>query len=82
MTDITPKYANLMKQLKNEGKRVGIISWSPKEPDSDLDVDEFKVVPYGTSKWDVADDKAGSILYDDDDKALNTWFSDRVKAHT
>ena len=77
MSKITPKYAELMRKLKHEGKRIGIISLSPVEPE--VDVDELKIVPDGTSKWDAADDKPGSILYDDDDQALNTWFGERVK---
>lgn len=42
-------------------------------------VDTFQFVPYGVSKYEVAEDKTG-ILVDDEDKVLNTWFSDRIKA--
>ena len=41
--------------------------------------DSFQFVPYGVSKYEVAKDKTG-ILVDDDDRALNTWYSDRIKA--
>lgn len=69
-----------MKKLKHEGKRVGIISYEPVEPE--VDVDELKIIPEGTSKWDAADDKSGSILYDNDTQSLNTWFSDRVNTQS
>ena len=42
-------------------------------------IDTFQFVPYGTSKYEVAEDKTG-ILVDDEDKVLNQWFSDRIKA--
>lgn len=80
MSKITPKYVELMQKLKQEGKRVGILSREPIEPE--IAVDELQVIPEGVSKWDAADDKSGSILYDDDDQALNTWFGDRVKTES
>lgn len=42
-------------------------------------IDSFTFVPYGTSKYEVAEDKTG-VLVDDEDKVLNTWFSDKIKA--
>lgn len=42
-------------------------------------IDTFQFIPYGVSKYSVAEDKTG-ILVDDEDKVLNTWFSDRIKA--
>lgn len=42
-------------------------------------IDSFQFIPYGVSKYEVAKDKTG-ILIDDDDRVLNTWFSDRIKA--
>lgn len=42
-------------------------------------IDSFQFVPYGVSKYEVAKDKTG-ILVDDDDRVLDTWYSDRIKA--
>lgn len=42
-------------------------------------VSVFHFVPYGVSKYDVADDRTG-ILVDDSDAMLNEWFSDKIKA--
>lgn len=42
-------------------------------------IDSFQFVPYGVSKYEVAKDKTG-ILVDNDDRVLNTWYSDRIKA--
>lgn len=42
-------------------------------------IDTFQFIPYGVSKYDVAEDKTG-ILVDDEDKVLRTWYSDRIKA--
>lgn len=42
-------------------------------------IDTFQFIPYGVSKYEVAEDKTG-VLVDDEDKALNQWFSDRIKA--
>lgn len=42
-------------------------------------IDTFQFIPYGVSKYDVAEDKT-AILVDDEDKVLNKWFSDRIKA--
>jgi hypothetical protein len=100
-----PEYVNMMKEFKDMGYRVGIITagsrFPPNTPDTVKDkmnadteaakvdwlktqglwdiVDTFQFVPYGTSKYEVADDKTG-ILVDDEDKVLNTWYSDRIKA--
>lgn len=42
-------------------------------------LDSFQFIPYGVSKYEMAQDKTG-ILVDDEDKVLNTWYSDRIKA--
>lgn len=42
-------------------------------------IDSFQFIPYGVSKYEVAKDKTG-ILVDDDDRVLSTWYSDRIKA--
>ena len=82
-----PKY---LKEFKRMGYRIGIIitsspdkmeeakqQWLQKNAISPY-VDSFQVIPQGVSKYEVAEDKTG-VLVSDDDKALNTWFSDRIK---
>ena len=82
-----PKY---LKEFKRMGYRIGIIAtsipdkmeeakqqWLQKNAISPY-VDNFQVIPQGVSKYEVAEDKTG-VLVSDDDKALNTWFSDRIK---
>ena len=82
-----PKY---LKEFKRMGYRIGIIAtsspdkmkeakqqWFQKNAISPY-VDSFQVIPQGVSKYEVAEDKTG-VLVSDDDKALNTWFSDRIK---
>ena len=82
-----PKY---LKEFKRMGYRIGIIAtssldkmeeakqqWLQKNTISPY-VDNFQVIPQGVSKYEVAEDKTG-VLVSDDDKALNTWFSDRIK---
>lgn len=79
-----PKY---LKEFKKMGYRIGIIATSSPEEakqqwlqENDISsyVDSFQVIPQGVSKYEVAEDKTG-VLVSDDDKALNTWFSDRIK---
>ena len=82
-----PKY---LKEFKKMGYRIGIITTSSQdkmeeakqqwlqENDISSYVDSFQVIPQGVSKYEVAEDKTG-VLVSDDDKALNTWFSDRIK---
>ena len=82
-----PKY---LKEFKRMGYRIGIITTSSQdkmeevkqqwlqENDISSYVDSFQVIPQGVSKYEVAEDKTG-VLVSDDDKALNTWFSDRIK---
>ena len=82
-----PKY---LKEFKRMGYRIGIIAtsspdkmegvkqqWLQKNAISPY-VDSFQVIPQAVSKYEVAEDKTG-VLVSDDDKALNTWFSDRIK---
>lgn len=82
-----PKY---LKEFKRMGYRIGIITntsdkmneeakqqWLQKNDISPY-VDSFQLIPQGVSKYEVAEDKTG-VLVSDDDKALNTWFSDRIK---
>lgn len=82
-----PKY---LKEFKRMGYRIGIIAtsspdkmeeakqqWLQKNATSPY-VDSFQLIPQGVSKYEVAEDKTG-VLVSDDDKALNTWFSDRIK---
>ena len=82
-----PKY---LKEFKRMGYRIGIIAtsipdkmeeakqqWLQKNAISPY-VDSFQVIPQGVSKYEVAEDKTG-VLVTDDDKVLNTWFSDRIK---
>ena len=82
-----PKY---LKEFKKMGYRVGIIATSSQDKMEEAKqqwlqkntispyVDSFQLIPQGVSKYEVAEDKTG-ILVSDDDKALNTWFSDRIK---
>ena len=79
-----PKY---LKEFKRMGYRIGIIAtssseeakqqWLQKNTISPY-VDSFQLIPQGISKYEVAEDKTG-VLVSNDDKALNTWFSDRIK---
>ena len=82
-----PKY---LKEFKRMGYRIGIIAtsspdkmdeakqqWLQKNAISPY-VDSFQLIPQGVSKYEVVEDKTG-VLVSDDDKALNTWFSDRIK---
>ena len=82
-----PKY---LKEFKRMGYRIGIIitssqdkmeeakqQWLQKNTISPY-VDSFQFIPQGVSKYEIAEDKTG-VLVSDDDKALNTWFSDRIK---
>ena len=82
-----PKY---LKEFKKMGYRIGIIAtsspdkmeeakqqWLQKNTISPY-VDSFQLIPQGVSKYEIAEDKTG-VLVSDDDKALNTWFSDRIK---
>ena len=82
-----PKY---LKEFKGMGYRIGIIATSSPDKMEEVKqqwlqkntispyVDSFQVIPQGVSKYEVAEDKTG-VLVSDDDKALNTWFSDRIK---
>ena len=85
-----PKYVDMLKEFKRMGYRIGIIAtsipdkmeeakqqWLQKNAISPY-VDNFQVIPQGVSKYEVAEDKTG-VLVSDEDKALNTWFSDRIK---
>ena len=79
-----------LKEFKRMGYKIGIITTSSQdkmeeakqqwlqENDISSYVDSFQVIPQGVSKYEVAEDKTG-VLVSDDDKALNTWFSDRIK---
>ena len=82
-----PKY---LKEFKRMGYRIGIIAtsspdkmeeakqqWLQKNTISPY-ADSFQLIPQGVNKYEVAEDKTG-VLVSDDDKALNTWFSDRIK---
>lgn len=85
-----PKYANMLKEFKRMGYRIGIIATSSQDKMDEAKqqwfqkntispyVDSFQFIPQGVSKYEVAEDKTG-VLVSDDDKALNTWFSDRIK---
>ena len=79
-----------LKEFKRMGYRIGIIAtsspdkmeeakqqWLQKNTISPY-VDSFQLIPQGVSKYEIAEDKTG-VLVSDDDKALNTWFSDRIK---
>ena len=82
-----PKY---LKEFKRMGYRIGIIATSsPDKMDEAKQqrlqknaispyADSFQLIPQGVNKYEVAEDKTG-VLVSDDDKALNTWFSDRIK---
>ena len=82
-----PKY---LKEFKRMGYRIGIIATSSPDKMEEVKqqwlqkndispyVDSFQVISQGVSKYEVAEDKTG-VLVSDDDKALNTWFSDRIK---
>ena len=85
-----PKYIDMLKEFKRMGYRIGIITntsdkmneeakqqWLQKNGISPY-VDSFQVIPQGVSKYEAVKDKAG-VLVSDDDKVLNTWFSDRIK---
>lgn len=79
-----------LKEFKRMGYRIGIIAtsspdkmeeakqqWLQKNVISPY-VDSFQLIPQGVSKYEAAEDKTG-VLVSDDDKAFNTWFSDRIK---
>ena len=82
-----PKY---LKEFKRMGYRIGIIATSSQDKMEEVKqqwlqknaispyVDSFQLIPQGVSKYEIAEDKTG-VLVSDDDKALNTWFSDRIK---
>ena len=82
-----PKY---LKEFKGMGYRIGIIATSSPDKMEEAKqqglqknaispyVDSFQLIPQGVSKYEVAEDKTG-VLVSDDDKTLNTWFSDRIK---
>ena len=85
-----PKHVDMLKEFKRMGYRIGIITtsspdkmeeakqqWLQKNAISSY-VDSFQVILQGVSKYEGAEDKTG-VLVSDDDKALNTWFSDRIK---
>ena len=84
---LIPKY---LKEFKKMGYRIGIIATSPQDKMEEAKqqwlqkntispyVDSFQLIPQGVSKYEIAEDKTG-VLVSDDDKALNTWFSDRIK---
>lgn len=100
-----PEYVQMLRDAKNMGYRIGIITAGSRFPPGTSEevkdkmnketeenkkkwleehglmpfIDTFQFVPYGVSKYDVAEDKTG-ILVDDDEKVLRTWFSDRIKA--
>lgn len=79
-----------LKEFKKMGYRIGIIATSSPDKMEEAKqqwlqkntifpyVDSFQLIPQGVSKYEVAEDKTG-VLVSDDDKALNTWFSDRIK---
>ena len=82
-----PKYVDMLKEFKRMGYRIGIIATSSSEEakqqwiqknDISPYVDSFQFIPQDVSKYEIAEDKTG-VLVSDDDKALNTWFSDRIK---
>ena len=82
-----PKYVDMLKEFKRMGYRIGIIATSSPEEvkqqwlqknDISPYVDSFQFIPQDVSKYEIAEDKTG-VLVSDDDKALNTWFSDRIK---
>lgn len=82
-----PKY---LKEFKKMGYRIGIIATSSQDKMEEAKqqwlqkntvspyIDSFQLIPQGVSKYEVAEDKTG-VLVSDDDKTLNTWFSDRIK---
>ena len=82
-----PKY---LKEFKRMGYKIGIITTSSQDKMEEAKqqwlqknaispyVDSFQLIPQGVSKYEVAEDKTG-VLVSGDDKALNTWFSDRSK---
>ena len=85
-----PTYSDMLKEFKRMGYRIGIIATSSQDKMDEAKqqwlqkntispyVDSFQLIPQGVSKYEVAEDKTG-VLVSDDDKALNTWFSDRIK---
>ena len=82
-----PKYVDMLKEFKRMGYRIGIIATSSSEEvkqqwlqknDISPYVDSFQFIPQDVSKYEIAEDKTG-VLVSDDDKVLNTWFSDRIK---
>lgn len=67
-----------VKAVMNVETEKAKLAWLDKEQLSGF-VDTFQFIPYGVSKYDVAEDKT-AILVDDEDKVLNKWYSDRIKA--
>lgn len=73
-----PNTPQEVKDIMNEGTEAAKIKWLHDQGIWSL-LDSFQFVSYGVSKYEVATDKTG-ILVDDEDKVLNTWYSDRIKA--
>ena len=85
-----PKHVDMLKEFKKMGYRIGIVATSSPDKMEEAKqqwlerqgltpfIDSFQLIPQDVSKYEVAEDKTG-VLVSDDDKALNTWFSDRIK---
>jgi len=67
-----------VKDKMNEDTEEAKIEWLKKYDIWPL-LSSFQFIPYGVNKYSVAKDKTG-VLVDDEDKVLNQWFSDRIKA--
>lgn len=73
-----PDTPQLVKDQMNKDTEEAKRQWLEQQGLASL-VSVFHFVPYGVSKYDVADDRTG-ILVDDSDAMLNEWFSDKIKA--
>ena len=78
-----PKYVDMIKEFKRMGYRIGIITNTEDKARFERQgltpfIDSFQAIPQGVSKYEAVKDKTG-VLVSDDDKVLNTWFSDRIK---
>lgn len=73
-----PNTPQLVKDKMNRDTENAKKQWLEQQGLASL-VNVFHFVPYGISKYDVADDRTG-ILIDDNDAMLNEWYSDTIKA--
>lgn len=74
----------MLKEFKRTGHQIGVIATEPEDAEwlkkhgLSPYIDSLQFMSRSASMYEIAKDKTG-ILVSDDDKVLNTWFSDRIK---